>query len=88
MFFCNIDFRLGERQIQNLLKIAKYSKDKNLKETTQAEMKEQCLALWKVSTVFIIVYKHYNACCSSEDRPEILVDDELDFAMVLLQCGY
>ncbi|KAF9822669.1 hypothetical protein SFRURICE_012448 [Spodoptera frugiperda] len=39
---------LGERQIQNLLKIAKYSKDKNLKETTQAEMKEQCLALWKL----------------------------------------
>ncbi|KAJ8731295.1 hypothetical protein PYW07_004459 [Mythimna separata] len=39
---------LGERQIQNLLKIARYSKDKNLKETTQAEMKEQCLALWKL----------------------------------------
>ncbi|CAH1638256.1 unnamed protein product [Spodoptera littoralis] len=39
---------LGERQIQNLLKIARFSKDKNLKETTQAEMKEQCLALWKL----------------------------------------
>lgn len=42
------DFRLGERQIQNLLKIAKFSKDKNLVETSQAEMKEKCLALWKV----------------------------------------
>ncbi|XP_026734620.1 cap-specific mRNA (nucleoside-2'-O-)-methyltransferase 1 isoform X2 [Trichoplusia ni] len=39
---------LGERQIQNLLKIAKFSKDKNLVETSQAEMKEQCLALWKL----------------------------------------
>ncbi|PZC81438.1 hypothetical protein B5X24_HaOG212643 [Helicoverpa armigera] len=40
---------LGERQIQNLLKIARYSKDKNLKDgSTQAEMKEQCLALWKL----------------------------------------
>lgn len=39
---------LGERQIQNLLKIAKYSNEKHLKETSQAEMKEQCLALWKL----------------------------------------
>ncbi|CAB3220736.1 unnamed protein product [Arctia plantaginis] len=39
---------LGKKQIQNLLKIARYSKDRNLKELHQAEMKEQCLALWKL----------------------------------------
>ncbi|KAJ2949161.1 hypothetical protein O0L34_g6102 [Tuta absoluta] len=39
---------LGERQIKNLLKIAAFSKDKNLKELTQAEMREQCLKLWNL----------------------------------------
>lgn len=39
---------LGERQIQNLLKIAAFSKHKILKEIYQAEMKEQCLQLWNL----------------------------------------
>ncbi|XP_049873208.1 cap-specific mRNA (nucleoside-2'-O-)-methyltransferase 1 isoform X2 [Pectinophora gossypiella] len=39
---------LGERQIKNLLKIAAFSKDKNLKDETQAEMREQCLKLWQL----------------------------------------
>lgn len=46
-------FRLGERQIKNLLKIAAFSKDKSLKETSQAEMKKQCLQLWKVCSLYI-----------------------------------
>ncbi|RVE50848.1 hypothetical protein evm_004415 [Chilo suppressalis] len=37
---------LGERQIKNLLKIAAFSKDKSLKEASQASMREQCLKLW------------------------------------------
>ncbi|CAG9786792.1 unnamed protein product [Diatraea saccharalis] len=37
---------LGEKQIKNLLKIAAYSKDKSLKESNQATMREQCLKLW------------------------------------------
>lgn len=44
----NVSFRLGENQIKHLLKIAAFSKDKSLKEITQAEIKEQCLKLWKV----------------------------------------
>lgn len=44
-----LNFRLGERQIKNLLKIAAFSKDKDLRENSQAEMKEQCLKLWQVS---------------------------------------
>ncbi|XP_063825629.1 cap-specific mRNA (nucleoside-2'-O-)-methyltransferase 1 [Ostrinia nubilalis] len=39
---------LGEQQIKNLLKIAAFSKDKNLKETSQASMREQCLKLWQL----------------------------------------
>lgn len=46
-------FSLGENQIKHLLKIAAFSKDKSLKETSQAEMKEQCLKLWKV--IFLCV---------------------------------
>lgn len=40
--------RLGKNQIRHLLKIASFSKDKSLKEENQAEMREQCLKLWKV----------------------------------------
>ncbi|KAI8436864.1 hypothetical protein MSG28_010316 [Choristoneura fumiferana] len=39
---------IGEKQIKNLLKIAEFSKDKNLKESTQAEIREHCLKLWKI----------------------------------------
>ncbi|KAJ0176569.1 hypothetical protein K1T71_007748 [Dendrolimus kikuchii] len=39
---------LGERQIKHLLKIAAFSKDKALKEKSQAEMKKQCLQIWKL----------------------------------------
>ncbi|XP_063624160.1 cap-specific mRNA (nucleoside-2'-O-)-methyltransferase 1 [Cydia splendana] len=39
---------IGERQIKNLLKIAEFSKNKELKETTQAEIREDCLRLWKL----------------------------------------
>ncbi|KAG6452827.1 cap-specific mRNA (nucleoside-2'-O-)-methyltransferase 1 isoform X1 [Manduca sexta] len=39
---------IGEKQIKNLLKIAAFSKDVSLKETCQAEMKEQCLQLWQI----------------------------------------
>nr|XP_053609664.1 cap-specific mRNA (nucleoside-2'-O-)-methyltransferase 1 isoform X2 [Plodia interpunctella] len=39
---------LGERQIKNLLKIAAFSKDKSLKEPSQAKMREACLKLWQL----------------------------------------
>ncbi|CAH2262824.1 jg9198 [Pararge aegeria aegeria] len=39
---------IGEKQISNLLKIAAFCKDKTLKEESQAEMREQCLKLWKL----------------------------------------
>ncbi|CAF4934339.1 unnamed protein product [Pieris macdunnoughi] len=39
---------LGEKQIKNLLKLAEFSKNKELNETCQAEMREQCLRLWKL----------------------------------------
>ncbi|CAK1551141.1 unnamed protein product [Leptosia nina] len=39
---------LGERQIKHLLKLAEFSKNKDLKEPCQAEMREQCLKLWKL----------------------------------------
>lgn len=42
------NFVIGERQIKNLLKIAAFSKDKNLREATQADMKIQCLELWQL----------------------------------------
>ncbi|XP_072948774.1 cap-specific mRNA (nucleoside-2'-O-)-methyltransferase 1-like [Epargyreus clarus] len=39
---------LGEKQIKNLLKIAAFSKDKNLREPAQVDMKTQCLQLWNI----------------------------------------
>lgn len=39
---------IGEKQIKNLLKIAEFSKDKTLIDESQADMKEQCLKLWKL----------------------------------------
>ncbi|CAG5045967.1 unnamed protein product [Parnassius apollo] len=39
---------LGERQIKNLLKIAAFSKDKNLSEPNQALMRTECLELWQL----------------------------------------
>ncbi|KAG7308575.1 hypothetical protein JYU34_005791 [Plutella xylostella] len=40
--------KLGDKQIKNLLKIAQFSKDKNLKDPTQTEIREQCLRLWQL----------------------------------------
>lgn len=48
VIYLNLVYRLGEKQIKHLLKIASFSKDKNLKEENQAEMREQCLKLWQV----------------------------------------
>ncbi|XP_013165128.1 PREDICTED: cap-specific mRNA (nucleoside-2'-O-)-methyltransferase 1-like [Papilio xuthus] len=39
---------LGENQIENLLKIAAFSKDKNLVENSQATMRSECLKLWQL----------------------------------------
>ncbi|XP_052741292.1 cap-specific mRNA (nucleoside-2'-O-)-methyltransferase 1 isoform X2 [Bicyclus anynana] len=39
---------IGEKQIKNLLKIAAFCQDKNLKEVNQAEMREKCLKLWNL----------------------------------------
>lgn len=39
---------LGEKQIRNLMKIAAFSKDRSLKEPSQAEMRAQCLHLWNL----------------------------------------
>ncbi|CAG4971708.1 unnamed protein product [Colias eurytheme] len=39
---------LGEKQIKNLLKLAEFSKNKDLKEACQADMREQCLELWQL----------------------------------------
>lgn len=39
---------IGRNQIAGLLKIAKYCKDKNLKETRQAEIRTDCLKIWQI----------------------------------------
>ncbi|XP_046965838.1 cap-specific mRNA (nucleoside-2'-O-)-methyltransferase 1 [Vanessa cardui] len=39
---------IGERQIKNLLKIGEFSKDKTLRDESQAKMKEKCLQLWEL----------------------------------------
>ncbi|XP_068633087.1 cap-specific mRNA (nucleoside-2'-O-)-methyltransferase 1 [Battus philenor] len=39
---------LGEKQILNLLKIAAFSKDKNLMESSQATIRTECLKLWQL----------------------------------------
>ncbi len=39
---------LGERQVVGLAKIAAFAKDHYLREHRQAEIKEQCLDVWRV----------------------------------------
>ncbi|XP_014367427.2 cap-specific mRNA (nucleoside-2'-O-)-methyltransferase 1 [Papilio machaon] len=50
--FCEYIYKsnciLGKNQIENLLKIAAFSKNKNLVEPSQATMRSECLSLWQL----------------------------------------
>lgn len=41
-------YRLGERQIINLTKIAAFCRDTNLFEERQADIRRKCLAYWEI----------------------------------------
>ncbi|XP_050680047.1 cap-specific mRNA (nucleoside-2'-O-)-methyltransferase 1 isoform X1 [Leptidea sinapis] len=47
-YIYNSNCVIGESQIKHLLKIAEFSKNKDLKEPIQTEMREECLKLWQL----------------------------------------
>ena len=46
-----VTYRLGERQIVNLTKIAAFCRDTNLFEDRQADIRRQCLAYWEIPDI-------------------------------------
>ncbi|XP_059052007.1 cap-specific mRNA (nucleoside-2'-O-)-methyltransferase 1 [Achroia grisella] len=47
-YIYNSNCSLGAKQITNLLKIAEFSKNRSLKEQSQAQMRDKCLKLWRL----------------------------------------
>lgn len=47
-YICNSNNEIGKNQIVGLMKIAAYAHDSELHEPKQAEIRKQCLQLWKL----------------------------------------